>query len=203
MVSYKLDKFDRMFIAFVFVLVTLFNIGSFVFASEDWEEVNTTLLSDVAASTNSNYFTSSSGSNTRYFQLEVGYIYRVRVLQNLSGRRLVVGSSDQPAVNVPYDILTSSLLNAGDSYSFISNGSSYAFLAFSPSAQTTAITVERQKIEGYNSAISDLVDNVGLNNFWGVFEGGIDFVGVVVLVAFGIFLVALAIKKISKGKSDF
>lgn len=56
---------------------------------------------------------------------------------------------------------------------------------------------------GLANVASDLAQNVGVSQLYGVFESGVDFIGVVVLVAFGLFLVFLLIKKISKGKSDF
>lgn len=36
----KLDKYDRMFIAFVCVIVTIFNIGTLCFADEDFDYVS-------------------------------------------------------------------------------------------------------------------------------------------------------------------
>lgn len=199
---FKLDKYDKYFIAFILVIITLFNIGQ-CFAAEEWEEVETTTVQGINVSSNSNYFYSSPNNIIRYFNIETGYIYKIEVIKDLSSSRYLVGSSELPALNVPYNLLTSDLQHLGDTYTFIANGSNYAFLSYSPNADSSGITVSRQKIAGQSSAINDLVDNVGVNQLWGVFEGGIDFVGVIVLVAFGLFLVFLLIKKLSKGKADF
>lgn len=89
-------------------------------------------------------------------------------------------------------------MNRGNSYSFISNDYNYLFFNNVDWGYLT-----REKIANMDGAIGDLVSNVGPQQLWSVFESGIDFIGIVVLVAFGLFLIVLLIKKLSKGKSDF
>lgn len=204
MVSYKLDKYDKYFVAFILVILVIFNLCTFVYADEEWETVEVSTADGIWADESHNYFYSSGSSEfgVSYFPLEVGYIYRITVVQDMSNARSVVGTSEIPSLNVEYNYLSGGLQHVGDSYSIIGTNS-YGFIAYSPSASSSHILVERQKVASMNSAVGDLVSGVGPQQLWSVFESGIDFVGVVVLVAFGLFLIVLLIKKLSKGKSDF
>ena len=198
MVSYKLDKYDKYFVAFILVILVIFNIGS-CFASET-ESVNLDTIQNVVAVANSNAFVSTSGNSSLYFLAEKGYRYNINVVNSFQNSRLVVTSSAMPSVNVEYNILYY-LQNEGDNYVF--NSYSDQYITISSNVPSGYIVVTRERIENMNGAIGDLVSNVGPQQLWGVFESGIDFIGVVVLVAFGLFLIVLLIKKLSKGKSDF
>lgn len=200
----KPSRFEIRFLATILLIITIVNITSLCFASEEWESVSTSSMNGIRATSNSNFFTSYDGTNgLAYFPIEKGYIYRFSVLTDFTNSRIVVGSSDLPALNGSYTLLYTDLQNEGDTYSFIANGDDFAFISISPFVVSSQILVERQKLENMNGAVSDLVENVGISQIWDIFDTGIGFVGVVVLVAFGIFLIVLAIKKVSKGKSEF
>ena len=196
MVSYKLDKYDKYFVAFVLVVLVIFNISQ-CFAVET-EDVDYTTVTGMAFDQNTNHFvTGVSNRNTGYFQLESGYVYYISLANGYSGIFLATSES-LPASNVPLNYIGT--LSAGQTYSYLANNQTYLYFSFSNSS---GVSVTREKVEGQQSAINDLVENVGVDQLWSTFESGIDFIGVVVLVAFGIFLIVLLIKKISKGKSDF
>lgn len=194
MVSYKLDKYDKYFVAFILVILVIFNIGS-CFASEI-ENVSSETVQNLQMGTESNFFYATENHVIRYAQLEKGYIYHFK---NNSAQYpcYISFSNDVPAVNVPYYELTK--IPASGTYDFISNNYSYAYF----NDMDWPMNLTREKIANMDGAVGDLVSNVGFNQLWSVFEGGIDFIGVVVLVAFGLFLIVLLIKKLSKGKSDF
>lgn len=194
MVSYKLDKYDKYFVAFVLVILVIFNIGS-CFAVEV-ENVESTQVSGLAITSNNNYFTSTSSHSVRYITLEKGYIYHF-TNNSTQYPQSVCFSYDVPSVNVPYYDYRA--VPVGESFSFVSNDYDYFYFA----GQDTNMVVTREKIANMDGAVGDLVSNVGVNQLWSVFENGIDFIGIVVLVAFGLFLIVLLIKKLSKGKSDF
>lgn len=179
-----------LFVTFCYVFT------SGVFASET-EDVTINTVPNITISSNSNVFTSSDVYSTGYIPLEKGYIYYINYVSTGSPRQLAVSNS-VPALNETYSYL--GVLNAGNTFTYRADNNSYLYFSFSGAS---GIEVTRESIGGQSSAIKDLVDNVGTNQIWNVFENGISFVGVVVLVAFGLFLVVLAIKKISKGKSDY
>lgn len=54
--------------------------------------------------------------------------------------------------------------------------------------------------DNMSNAVNGLVDNVGINNIWGIFDISINYIVIAVLVAFGIYIVFRFIRKISKGK---
>lgn len=191
---FKLDKYDKYFICFLLIILVFVNVSQ-VLAVET-ENVDYNVVNNLSIYYTRNYFNTSSSANTGYLLLEKGYIYYIT---KTTGSCSLATSNEVPAVNVPYNYLGE--LSSGDVYSYLSNSDTdYLYFCFSNDAN---VIVTREKIEGMNDAIGGLVDNVGISNLWGVFENGIDFVGVVVLVGFGLLLVALLIKKVSKGKSDF
>lgn len=197
---FKLDKYDKYFVAFILVVLVVFNIGSFVFAYEE-EDVQPTYLSGIVATENSNSFSSNSNYAINYIKVEKGYKYTIEIIAPVQGNRLIVGSSSAPAVNVNYDILYSGFTSG--SYTYVANNDNYLFITLSPNISVANLKFTRIRLDSQETAVDDLVNNVGVNQLWGVFENGIDFVGVVVLVGFGLFLVILLIKKMSKGKSEF
>lgn len=54
---------------------------------------------------------------------------------------------------------------------------------------------------GMTNAISTLSTTVSADALWGVFANAVPYIGVVVLVGFGFYLVRRMIKGVSKGKA--
>lgn len=187
-------------LAIIMLMVTfIYTFTNFGFCS-DIEQVDTNVINGLFINNNGNYFTSRSDAHLVYFVGESGYIYHIKNLNNGSSIRFV-SSNEVPAVNVTYDWI--SFIEPQTTYDYIPNSNSSLYLDVSSSDTGSNVLVTREKIPGYSGVVDDLVDNVGVNQIWSVFENGTSFIGVVVLVAFGLFLVVLAIKKISKGKSEF
>lgn len=199
MVSYKLDKYDKYFVAFVLVILTIFNITS-CFAVEP-ESVEVIGLSGLRISPSANYYQSSTNTGIAYFPTERGYIYHITCKPSNYNRPSCY-SSAFPEVNVPYTLLYSFSPSGGGPDSFDYYCSQDGYIGIN-GQEPNIIYVTREKVQNQEGAINDLVANVGPQQLWSVFESGIDFIGVVVLVAFGIFLIVLLIKKLSRGKSDF
>lgn len=197
----KLDKYDRMFIAFMFVVVTLVSICSCVFAAED-VDVNTE--NGLYINIGQSCLSSNNEQKLFYLELEPNYNYNLHFDVSASNFRYAFGnelSVDAPIYNYAYIGETS-----GFDLTFNSNNYNYLYFYLNDlggGLNSSDIVVSREAVTGMQTTIGGLVDNVGVSQLWGVFESGIDFVGVVVLCAFGFFLVFLLIKKITKGKSDF
>lgn len=192
----KPSKFEIKLLATILLVITIVNITSLCFASEE-EDVEIHVANNLGISTNQNYFNYNDTYNIGYVEIEKGYIYTF--YNNLPGYDVICAFSyDVPAVNVVYyDTFTT---DRNSSYSFISDDYDYMFFDFQ---QNYVLRVTRKKIVGYDTAVSELVDNVGISQVWDIFDTSIGFVVVVVLAAFGIFLVVIAIRKIQKGKSEF
>lgn len=189
-------------LAIIMLMVTfLYTFTSFAFCSE-LEEVDFSIVNGIRIRTDTNYFSSGDGSSyVGYLELEKGYIYHISKVNSGTSYAQVALCNNTPALNVPYNFLTA--IAPGQSYSYIPSNDDYLIISFNTNSDGSTINVTREKIDSYEGAVSDLVDNVGVNQVWEVFGNGVDFIGVVVLVAFGLFLVVLAIKKVSKGKSEF
>lgn len=56
-------------------------------------------------------------------------------------------------------------------------------------------------VTGMSSAITALGNTVTADALWGVFTDALPFVGIVVVVAFGFYIVRKLIKGVSKGKA--
>lgn len=183
-------------VACMFLIVTIINLLTLSVFCSEIENVDINSVSNLRITPSSNFFTSSVSLSVGYFPLEKGYIYHIT--NNGTTERFLATSSDIPAINVTYNYIGS--INPNDSYDYICNNDDYLYFDFS---RTESVNITREKIVGYNEAIFGLVDNVGTSQIWGVFENGMSFVGVVVLVAFGLFLVVLAIRRVTKGKGEF
>lgn len=197
----KLDKYDRMFIAFMFVIVTFVSIGK-CFAVEDIPEdynliPKNILISD--AYVIGNNITSTANANIYY--IDISNFDSVLYFNTKALKYFVTDSIDY---NIG-DTITSSvyIIEANNDGIYIDTSSlSEKYIVFSFYVDNV-VEVYGKNYSGMTDGVTGLVDNVGFNQLWGVFENGVDFIGVVVLVAFGLFLVFLLIKKITKGKSDF
>lgn len=159
------------------------------------EEVEVISINGISVNPNRNYFGTAS-QNLGYFQMEMGYVYHVFFTGSATTPRNLAVSSELPVLNGTYTFLTT--LNNGETYDYIPVSSQYLY--FSYYQQYEGVTVTREKLQGQQSAVNDLVENVGTGNLWSIFEIAIDYIWVVVLVAFGIFIITRIIKKLSKSK---
>lgn len=184
----------RFIILFLILFILFFNFSS-VFATDDMsEDVIADRVDGIYILPTQNFFKSASNQTVGYFYLESGYKY---IIENTSDSypRYLALCNEVPAVNGTYTFLYQ--IPPLETYEYISNGS---YLVFSYSNYLNT-TITKVKLASQDSAINDLVQNVGPNAFWDVFGNGIDFVFVVVIVVFGLFIIVKLIKGLSKGKS--
>lgn len=194
----RLKNWEVKVLAIIMLIVTfIYTFTNFSFCSEI-ENVDTTIVNGIYIAPNSNIFTTDSNRYLLYCETEPGYIYYIKNVSTSTSIRIAYSDS-VPIVNGTYTSL--GLLSAGETYTY--SGNTYLYLCSNSNVDGANVQITRERINGYNGVVSDLVDNVGVNQIWGVFENGVSFVGVVILVAFGLFLVVLAIRKVSKGKSEF
>lgn len=187
---FRLDKYDKYFVCLLLIFMVIFNINS-VFAIEI------------------NQIVGVSAFGTIHDVAEASIIYYYPVKQN---EQFSVETTEEFNQNFA-SVLFSTNLDSGTvttNYGDLLNGKvelvipEDGYLIVSTSAYATSNMFKFSNLsESLDGAVNGLVNNVGFNQIWGVFDNGINFIGVVVLVGFGLFLVALLIKKVSKGKSDF
>lgn len=189
MVFSKLKKIT--FILFI-LFILLFPFWCVKGFCTESDIVNIERVDGVRINPNGNYFI--SGQSTGYFELDNGYIYHI----NYTGTGVLVlaTSSDVPQINGTYNYLTS--LQGPFVYDYISVGQSYLYFDFTQA--TTSITVTREPVVGMDNAVSGLVDKVGINQIWNVFEDAIPYISVVALFVFGFVIITFVYLKISKGK---
>lgn len=196
----KLDKYDRMFIAFIFVVVTIVSICNCCFADEGSEEVYFSSVEGVFISGTDHTLKTSSTATLYYIELDENYIYHISITAS-AGYRLGFSNS----IDLGTQVYNYQASGSGKDIEMTVDASTMNYLFFDISSDVpfTTYTITKTLKTGFSTSVDSLVQNVGVNQLWGVFENGIDFVGVVVLCAFGFFLVFLLIKKLTKGKSDF
>lgn len=193
--SNKLRKNYR----FAFLLIILFLVMCFpLYCHADFEDVEYQIVNGIFASINSNHFTSNSNAYLGVVNIEKGYVYNFSKLTG-SNDIVIVSTSSQPKINDTYEVLTS--LSTGNNYSYLAQNDGTLYLSFNTTSNGSSVSVTREKVPGIDGAINDLVDNVGVNSFWNIFDISINYIVVVVLVAFGIFIIFKLIRRLSKGKS--
>lgn len=193
---FKFDKLDKIVIALTFILVTIFSIfNCFCFASEN---IDLEYYYNIIADDTTNTFVSSSDGSCIGFFAEKGYRYTIKAVDDFSFSRIIVSSSSEPAIGVSLDVLFITLLNSGDYFSYSANEDVY--ITISKNVASNKLVVERELLSGLDKTIEKLVDNVGLQSLWSVFNTSVPYVLVVVVVAFGIYLIFRMIKGLSKGK---
>lgn len=161
--------------------------------------VETTHISGVIATPDSNIFTVSNNTiGVDYFYAEKGKKYTITLLQDVNVERIIVSSSSVPKLNDIYEILYSNLHYAGDIFVFSPPEDTY--ISISTSLPENYFSITYDYLNGQSNAVSGLVENVGISSIWNIFDISINYIVVVVLFAFGIYIIFRIITKISKGK---
>lgn len=189
------SKLKNKLLILLCVFVVLFPFWCVRGLCADTETVTGERINGVAIYPNNNYFVENNSTFVICFQIEKGYKY---TLTNVAGvSRDIVFSHDLPSPNVVYDFIKS--LPNGESYSFILDDNSYFYI----SGTSGSYQMTREKLSSMNGAVSDLVDNVGFDSIWNIFDISIKYILVVVVFAFGVFIIFKIIKMNSKGKQGF
>lgn len=208
---WKLDKWDKIGIASlivfftIFVVLNTFSFGadSISFNSLDNAVVNVS-LNKIVESTGGKILYAPLQKNSKYsFQFSVGSA-------SLEPQRQItvrICKASEVSIGSTVVVLSTAIIddNSKDfTYEFntFSDGNYFLVISLSGAWFTTLPNdvFKLYNINGnYNNVISDLVDNVSFN-LWNVFNNGIPFILVVVLVSFGFYLIIHAIKEVSKGR---
>lgn len=161
------------------------------------EDVEVSTVNGIAINSNSNVFIeSSSARSVGYVLCDPDYIYYIYCPSDFTSSRNVATSSDVPTLNGTYNYLGE--IAPGDTYTFRPTQNQYIYLDWS--IHNGSIVVTRSKVESMNGAVDDLVNNVGIASIWNIFDISINYIVIVVLVAFGLFIIFRIIRKVSKGK---
>lgn len=185
----KLDKIDKILIALVFIIGAVF---SPVFADS---EINVQYVSGVGVS--SGTIVENSNQTLFYYSLIKGRSYRITNTgyENSFSLR----TSDSLAIGTTLtNFLSQATLPAGTSVEFTA-GSDFIVSYYANTNISEFFIVEDISNE-MGKTVDSLVDNIGPSAIWDIFNTGINYIYVVVLVAFGIFIISMVIRKISKGK---
>lgn len=191
---WKLDKIDKIVISLIFVFSTFFSVFTIFSDASESENVSFDVINDVEIDLNGIVKSNFSGSSIGYIELEKGYIYTITPPKNWSLHFYL--SNDVPNLGVSC-VKLGNIRN--DSFEYVCNSfSQYLFLDFQWSNPN--ILISRRPIPGFSGAVDDLVSNVSPSALWKTFNLSIPYILVVVLVAFGIYLITHSIREISKGR---
>lgn len=202
--KYAPDEVDKLALLIILAFLTIFGIMGCIEAYADSEEVvNYNVSNDIVALPSQNYFSSRSGASVGYVSAEVGYIYTIT--NNTNFDFYLFNSDNAPTVNGVYEVIGS--IPARGSYSLRVVDDTYIYIATSAANYgfdyDYNLPMTRLKIGSMDGSVNDLVENVGVNQIWNIFDISVEYIVIAVAVAFGIFLIVLAIRKVTKGKSEF
>lgn len=147
----------------------------------------------------------SNVSNTKFYTFGSfnGYVYDIS-----NTDYLIINSSesydidfafsiDYPAIGVsyyePYKVLPST------TYYIDLTDKNYNYFVVSTNKANDVFSV-KTKNNGMIESVDGLVNNVGINSLWNIFDISVNYIVVVVLFAFGVYIIFRIIRKISKGK---
>lgn len=179
----------------LFVVLFPFFLVTPVLADSDIVDYD--IVPGLYAGSNQNYFVSNSNAYVGAVTIESGYIYHISKITGTNAVA-IVSSSQYPAVNVTYDVLTT--INAGESYDFLATSNTVLYVCFNTTSNGSSFTVTREKIGGMSSTVDELASIVSPSALWNIFDISINYIVIVVCVAFGIFIIFKLIRKLSKGK---
>ena len=114
---------------------------------------------------------------------------------------LVFGFSN--SLNANSEVFNYSYYPSATTYSTVIDGTTSNYLFFDVSSKdsvTLNYTILKVSSDGYSNAVTNLVDNVGISSIWNIFDISINYIVVVVLFAFGCYIIFRIIKKVSRGK---
>lgn len=192
-----LSKLKRILFILLCLFIVLFPFWCVRGLCAEIEDLNFDIVSGIRIRNDTNYFVSADSYNVGYLQVEKGYIYHIHKVSGTVAAPIAFCNTT-PAVNVTYDYVTS--VNLDETYSFIPNNNDILIVSFNTNTTGSTIQISREKLTNMDGTINELVNNVGTGNLWSIFEIAVQYIWVVVLVAFGIFIITRIIKKVSKAK---
>lgn len=209
MVCFKANKILFILVCLIILIIPFALVTNVVNAS--YEEIDFSTVNNLVVSDTSDVFSYHNFRSVYYVPMEKGYKYLVNFNGDYTDTGVtyirIVSCSEVPAVGVSFQILFSVNLTDDKQTSFeYFNYSDNTYIVISPSGSAPAnpatyISFSRDVVNGQSSAVDGLVNNVGIDNLWNIFDVSVDFIKVVIIVALGVFIIFILIRKISKGKS--
>lgn len=184
-----------------FVLILPFYLVTFCYADDDISPIP------------SKYFAKFTGVLEEqpnvlayYFPVEFGHTYTIDFdISNPNEYLRVLYTSDLPSEGTEF-FEYKALPTGIHSYTFNSFVDGYMYFYFyTYNYDSNVLTINSIKdvTSVQSNVVVSLVHNVGISQIWDIFDISINYIVVVVLVAFGLFIIFKLIKKVSKGKQGF
>lgn len=187
----------------VFVVLFPFCLVSFSFA--DTEDPIIDIKNDTTMSQDGT-LKNVTGFTTYFLTIEDGYYYDILLTSSgttPSDNGIRIGYTNSQDYGA--DVYNYAIVNGSYHVIINSNDFDYFYFDFGNLAYgvSTSYTINKYKLSNMNNAVDNLVENVGPNAIWSIFDISINYIFIVVLAAFGIFIIGLVIRKITKGKEGF
>lgn len=193
--KWKFDKVDKIFIAFISAFVAVFCvIETFCFADSS---VDFFVYNGYGISNSTVVSLDPQFSYAATFEVIKGHTYSVSFDTSKQPVACYYISDVVPVVG---ESASRVVPDSTSSFTFTSDYSGAAVFLYSWTNDFTSSLKITDVTIGYNSIISSLVDNVGISNFWNIFENSVPYILVVTVFSLGFFLIITSIKGVSKGK---
>lgn len=198
MVSYKLDKIDKIVISIIFILGAVFSfLNCLVFATdipEGYYFVPPSGVVNVTFNWSNDHLFGYSGTSSTYYSLDnAEYI----IINGDTRSFQFCFTKEFPANNVP--IFGMKNLNLNGSEVINVRDTDYKYLLVTNTVSSSDFSVYKYST-GLSGVSNQLADEIGPGALWDIFDTSIPYILVVVLVGFGIYLIFRMIKGLSKGK---
>ena len=189
---WKLDKWDKIGIASLIVFFTIFvvlNTFSFGAVSVDLIEKN-----GLSSGLPNGVFISNPLNKGFYFRVYKGVTYHFVSNDSVNAMAFCF-TYDVPDVGVDY--YNRVTVSPDYTFSFDSDGYVYAYILQHQFVPDFTITTD---VDNYMLFSMDRLGDLTFVGLWDTFKKTLPFVLVVVLFAFGIYLISHAIKEVSRGR---
>lgn len=195
---WKLDKWDKIGIASLILFFTIFVVlNTFSFGSEvpsGYIEVFKTGILDYTFNGGTDTIFGFPNTSLYYYDLTgTDYIILNGSTNNLS----IAFTKEMPGPDV--EIFSYERILVDGSTTFNLSDSDFKYLVVTNTNVNTDFSVYKS-FDGFSDVSSMLVSSVGFDIIFDTFIIAIPYILIVVLVAFGIYLISHAIREISKGR---
>lgn len=188
-----MDFYDKLVISITFIIVTFVAIfNTFCFAAEG-TLINPVILKGYDYGDSGFY--ERSNYDTTYWPVSPGHTYN---FLNSSSGRTILFLSEKPSIGVTFD--SYQLVQGNSTFTFTVPEDGYVFISNSHSNTVTDVGKLYDLTDSFKEVALLLSRSVGVSNLWEIFENSVAYIGVVVLVSFGFYLIFHNIKEVSKGK---
>lgn len=190
----KLDKIDKIGISIIFIFATIFCFfDTFCFGFVAGTQFNNHTVNIVD---DKYVITEVVRAFGAYYPLEVGKTYKMTYSGDMDLRLCFTETEPSAGVEV-----NGFLRNAPNGYVFTAETDNAFLFTYDTSSRFNMENIKIEEFNGMQTTLYNLIDNIGSDSFFGVFETAIPFLLIIVLASLAFYIIFRLFSGISKGKA--